>query len=78
MASLLDENSNLINRDLDKVEMFNDFFTFVFNTDDGLWHFRWPELEDCDWGNNQFPDNTELAWDLLLHMHAYKSMGFIQ
>jgi len=48
MASLLDENGNLTNRDLNKVQMFNDFFSFVFNTEDGLWHSRWPELEDCD------------------------------
>lgn len=34
---LLDENSQLINRDIDKAETFNAFFTTVFNADYELW-----------------------------------------
>ncbi|KAK4816746.1 hypothetical protein QYF61_022298 [Mycteria americana] len=45
---LLDEVSHLTSRDVDKVEMFNAFFTSVFNTDDGPWDSQSPVLEDCD------------------------------
>jgi len=37
IGSLLDEDSHLTNRDADRAETFNAFFTFVFSTDDALW-----------------------------------------
>ena len=40
VGPLLDEHGHLTNRDIDKAEMFNTFFTSVFNTDDGLWEFQ--------------------------------------
>jgi len=42
----VDENGHLTNRDMDKAEMFNAAFASVFNTSDGLWDPRCPELED--------------------------------
>ncbi|GAB0210391.1 mitochondrial enolase superfamily member 1 [Grus japonensis] len=54
---------------------FNAAFASVFNTDDGLWDPRCPELEDCDCGNNKLPADPEIVRDLLLHLDAYKSMG---
>ncbi|GAB0182551.1 mitochondrial enolase superfamily member 1 [Grus japonensis] len=66
---------SITNRDIDKAEMFNAFFASVFNTDDGLWDPRCPELEDCDCGNDKLPADPELVQDLLLHLDAYKSMG---
>ncbi|GAB0204012.1 mitochondrial enolase superfamily member 1 [Grus japonensis] len=75
IGSLLDENGHLTNRDIDKAEMFNAFFTSVFNTDDGLWDPRCPELEDRDCGNNKLPADPEIVQELLLHLDAYKSMG---
>ncbi|GAB0184088.1 mitochondrial enolase superfamily member 1 [Grus japonensis] len=75
IGSLLDENGHLTNRDIDKTETFHAFFAFVFNTDDGLWDTRCPELEDHDCGNDKLPADPELVRDLLLHLDAYKSMG---
>ncbi|GAB0187060.1 mitochondrial enolase superfamily member 1 [Grus japonensis] len=75
ISSLLDENDDLTNRDIDKAETFNAFFASVFNTDDGLWDPSCPKLEDCDCGNNKLPADPEIVRDLLLHLDAYKSMG---
>ncbi|GAB0188707.1 mitochondrial enolase superfamily member 1 [Grus japonensis] len=72
---LLDENGHLTNRDIDKAETFNAFFASVFNTDDGLWDPRCPELEDRDCGNDKLPADPEIVQELLLHLDAYKSMG---
>lgn len=36
---------------------------------------RCPELEGCDCDGNYFPVNSELVWDLLLNLHACKTMG---
>jgi len=55
--------------------MFNALFASVFNTDDGFWHLRCPELADCDCGDDQLTANLEPVKDLLLHLAAYKSMG---
>lgn len=60
---------------IDKAEMFSAFFASVFNTDDGLWGLRCPELEGCDCNNGQLPDNPKLVQDLLLHLDAQESMG---
>ncbi|GAB0203202.1 hypothetical protein GRJ2_002785800 [Grus japonensis] len=75
IGSLLNENGHLTNRDIDKAETFNAFFASVFNTDDGLWDPRCPELEDRDCGNDKLPADPELVRDLLLHLDASKSMG---
>ena len=45
---LLDEASHLTNKDIDKAEMFNAFFTSVFNMNDGAWDPQSSVLEDCD------------------------------
>lgn len=69
-GSLLDVNDLTTNRDIDKADVFNTFFAFTFNADDGLWPSRCPKLEDYDCGNDQFPANAKLAWHLLLHLHV--------
>lgn len=57
IGSLPNKNCHLKNRDIDKIETFNAFFVFVFKTDNGLWGLRCPELEDCDYSNDQLPVN---------------------
>ncbi|KAK4810576.1 hypothetical protein QYF61_007313 [Mycteria americana] len=75
IGPLLDEVGHLRNRNTDKAEMFNAFFASVFNIDDGPWDPRSPVLEDCDWGDDKLPANSELVRDLLLQLDAHKSMG---
>lgn len=72
---LPDESNYLTNVDIDEAEMFSAFFASVFNTDDGLWGLRCPELEDCDCNDGQLPDNPKLVQDLLLHLGAQESIG---
>ncbi|KAK4828562.1 hypothetical protein QYF61_027531 [Mycteria americana] len=72
---LLDEVGHLKNRDVDKAEMFNAFFTSVFNTNDGPGDPWSPALEDCDWGDDELPAYPELLQDLLLQLDAHKFMG---
>ena len=33
-----------------------------------------PESKDCDSGNDKLPANSELVWDLVLQVDAYKSI----
>ncbi|GAB0177321.1 potassium voltage-gated channel subfamily KQT member 1-like [Grus japonensis] len=75
IGPLLDKVSHLTNRDIDKVETFNAFFTSVFNTTDGPWEPQSPVLEDCDWGDDKLPADPDLVQDLLLHLDVHKSMG---
>ncbi|RMC09868.1 hypothetical protein DUI87_13655 [Hirundo rustica rustica] len=70
-----DEDDHVTNRDMDKAEVFNAFFACVINTDDGPRESQCPELEDHDCRNDQLLDNPEIAWDLLLQLDPYKSMG---
>ncbi|KAK4831271.1 hypothetical protein QYF61_016741 [Mycteria americana] len=65
---------HLTNRDVDKAEMFNAFFASVFNNNDGPWDPRSPVLEDCDWGDDELPTDTEVIRDLLLQLDVHKSM----
>ena len=58
---LLDEFSHLTSREIDKAEMFNAFFTSVFNTEDWPWNPRSPVLEECVWGNDNLPVNSDLV-----------------
>lgn len=44
-------------------------------SDDGLWHLRCSELEDCDCGKDQLSANLKLVQDLLLHLSVYKVHG---
>ncbi|KAK4816993.1 hypothetical protein QYF61_025913 [Mycteria americana] len=74
IGPLLDEVGHLTNRDVDKAETFNASFS-VFNTNDEPWDPRSPVLEDCDWGDDKIPADSELVQDLLLQLDAYKSMG---
>jgi len=46
LGQLLQKVGHLTNRDVDKAEKFNAFFTSVFNTNDGRWDPRSPVLED--------------------------------
>ncbi|GAB0207774.1 hypothetical protein GRJ2_003243100 [Grus japonensis] len=55
---LLDEVGHLTNRDIDEAEMFNAFFTSVFNTNDGPRDLQSPVLEDRDWGDDKLPANS--------------------
>ncbi|GAB0183669.1 mitochondrial enolase superfamily member 1 [Grus japonensis] len=61
-----------MNRDVDKADPFNAFFTSVFNTNDGPWDPQSPVLEDCDWGDDKLPADPELVQDLLLQLDARK------
>lgn len=42
MRMILEEDSHLTIKDIDKAEMFNAFFTSVFNTDNGPWNSQMP------------------------------------
>ncbi|KAJ7412607.1 hypothetical protein BTVI_45938 [Pitangus sulphuratus] len=75
IGPLQDDDGHLTNREIDKAEMFNAFFAFVFYTDDGLRESQSPELEDHGCENYQLPVNPETVRDLLLQMDPYKSMG---
>ena len=61
---LLDEGGHLTNMNEDKAETFNAFFASVFNTDDRPWDPQSPVFEDCDWGNDKPPADSELVQDL--------------
>ncbi|KAJ7424999.1 rna-directed dna polymerase from mobile element jockey-like [Pitangus sulphuratus] len=69
-----DEHGHLTNRDRDKTEVFNNFFSSVFNIDDGPRGFQSPELEDNGCEIDQLPVGLEIVWDLLLQLDPYKSM----
>lgn len=71
---LLDELSHLTNRDIDKAETCNGFFTSVFNTSDRPWDPQSPVLEDCDWGNDKPSAHPELVQDLPLQLDVKKPM----
>lgn len=55
--------------------MFNAFFASFFNTDDRPWDPWSPELESHHQGNDKFPSDSELLWDLLLYLDAYECIG---
>lgn len=46
MGLLQSEDSHLMNRDTEKLELLTVFFASIFNTDDGLWETQCPEMED--------------------------------
>ncbi|KAK4811903.1 hypothetical protein QYF61_017427, partial [Mycteria americana] len=75
IGPLLDGVGHLTNKDEDKADTFNSFFTSVFNTSDALWDAWSPRLEDHDWGSDKVPDDFELVQDLLLQLNAHKTMG---
>lgn len=58
------------NRDEDKPETFNAFFTSVFNTD-----AQSPGLEDHKTGRDKLPLDFELTQNLLLQLNAQKVHG---
>ncbi|KAJ7406026.1 hypothetical protein WISP_136303 [Willisornis vidua] len=59
----------------EKAEVFNAFFSSVFNMDEGPRRPQCPELEDHDCENYQLPVNPEIVQDLLLQLDPYKCMG---
>lgn len=66
----------LTNRDEEKAEAFNAFFTSVFNNTDRPWAALSPELTDHKYGNSNFPFvDTEIVGDLLYPLNIHKSMG---
>ncbi|KAJ7412527.1 hypothetical protein BTVI_46127 [Pitangus sulphuratus] len=71
---LQDGDGHLSVRDRHKAEVFNAFFAFVFNMDDGPRGSQSPELKDHDYENNQLPVDPELVRDLLLQLDPDKSM----
>lgn len=60
---------------MDKAGVYNTFFASVFNRDDEPRRCQYPELEDCGCKNDRLPADTDIMWDLLLHLYAYQSMG---
>ncbi|TRZ14703.1 hypothetical protein HGM15179_012407 [Zosterops borbonicus] len=75
ISLLQDEDGHLTNRDMDKAEVFNAFFSSVFNTDDGSRGSQSSELEDHGCENDQIPPDPQLVWDLLLQLDPCKSIG---
>jgi len=61
---LLDEVGHLTNRDVDKAEMFNVFFTSVFNPGDPV-----------TGGENKLLADPEVIQDFLLQLDSHKSTG---
>lgn len=53
IGPFFDEVIYLTNRDIGKAEIFNAFFTSVFNTDD--------VVEDCDLGDDKLPADSALV-----------------
>ncbi|KAJ7404783.1 rna-directed dna polymerase from mobile element jockey-like [Willisornis vidua] len=72
---LLDEDDLLTNRNTDKAEIFNAFFTLVFKTKDGLYGSQNSQLEDHECENNELPVNPDLVRDLLLQLDLCNFMG---
>ncbi|XP_010006922.1 PREDICTED: protein pelota homolog [Chaetura pelagica] len=67
------KDSHLTNRDIDKAEIFNALFAFLFSTDDGLRRSQCPELEDHSCNKDQLLAGPQLVQDLLLQLDPYKS-----
>lgn len=63
---LFDEDGNLTDRDTDKAEVFNAFFSSLFITSDGLWESQRPELGNNGCENDKIPVNPELFQEILL------------
>jgi len=59
IGPLLDEAGHLTNRDIDKEESFNAFFTFVFETNNLPWDPWSLVLEDHNWRNDRLLANPE-------------------
>lgn len=62
----MDEDCHPTDKDTNKTEFFNAFFSSVFNISEGLWDTWSPKLEECDCGNNKHLANSKLVGDLLL------------
>lgn len=76
----LDENGHLTNRDIDKAEAFNAFFTSVFSVDDMLWNLRRYELEDRDCGNDHLlvhPELCRIYCSTWMHISSWVPMTLI-
>ncbi|KAJ7418390.1 rna-directed dna polymerase from mobile element jockey-like [Pitangus sulphuratus] len=71
-ATIQDEDGHLTNMDRDKSEVFNAFFSSVFDTDDRPKGSQCPKLEDHDYENDQIPINPEILQNLLLQLDPYK------
>ncbi|KAK4831141.1 LOW QUALITY PROTEIN: hypothetical protein QYF61_015444 [Mycteria americana] len=75
-ALILVEDSNLTSRDEEKAEAFNVCFAPVFDNTDRPWAARFPESEDHECGNSDFPFvDAEIVRDQLYQLNVHKSMG---
>ncbi|RMC19574.1 hypothetical protein DUI87_03132 [Hirundo rustica rustica] len=70
----LDKDGHLTNRDMEKADMFNDFFASVFNTNERLTGSQCPELRDHGCENYQLSVDPEVLKDLLFQLDPYKFM----
>jgi len=73
---LLDERGNIVNKDEEKAEILNAFFTSVFNSQTGyLQGSQPPVLEDREgeWNKSPLTQEEEVN-DLPCHLDTYKSM----
>ncbi|KAJ7423475.1 Inhibitor of growth protein 2 [Willisornis vidua] len=74
------EDGHLTIRDRDKAKVFNAFFAFVFNMDDGPRGTQCPELEDPYWENDQLPVDPETVGSAApagILSKLWSLMGFI-
>lgn len=74
IGPLLDEVSHFTNKDVDKAEMFNAFFTTVYNMDYGLCEPWGPVLEYCTRGMINSQSSLKLCktcCSTWLYIHAW-------
>ena len=76
IGPILVEDGHLTNRDEEKMETFNAFFASVFNNTNRPRAARFPESEDHECGNSDFPFvDTEIVRDQLYQLNVHKSTG---
>lgn len=75
IGPLLDNDNHNTNRYIGKTEIFNAFFSSVFNNNDEVWDILSPELENHDWDNNNLPANSIPVQNFLLHLHIWSPVA---
>lgn len=76
ISSLLDDDDHNTNRYIGKTEIFNAFFSSVFNTNVKDWNALSRELENHDWDNNKWGSKASSwivmkSWKFMIDMIIY-------